>query len=1074
MKKKIILKTVLSSIGILSATIPFALNIPNQINLLEKNNSKNQADNGVTNSNSILSDDVQDVNQATQNGFVGKTNTSVFSSNFYGELLWYYDLTQSQFLKNEDGTQKSPTNFIVKYNENNNTVAVVGSYQDQNKNDQSFFFQLHADTGLPYFSNEDPSLSEQEKYNSSVIISEKNFNLIKNPSSIIFNGNFATIFNEKVLSDSDNNKPTQINLLTLDAIQLTFDNSFFEGIKKDYVSNVFLGASFLEDGNILVTTGSIDTNSNKLTYVRAFVLTNTLKSIIIRDDRGQLSASRLTLVSVNNSAFLPSGIYSANEVIRDIFITNTSVANISTVTYIFTGTRSVFRTFSYNSSTNILTTSNTTFLSPNNQNESISYLTEDKVNRRIYFTTTTSGKELMYFDVANNYSLQTLSSDTKYSGAKISSFLPSTDASQLLINKIDGNIQKVYGYQTNIGGNTQGEISIFIPEISDYTVTAKAEGLYNNLPSDVTEEQAKKVLKITNYASSDYSTELVPNTLVANNDAGTISFDLNLSINQWWDKKHPKMFVSKRSINLTGLPTVSSQKFQLVTNASIDATKYEEVYKLQQNIYLSELTKQNIFDYFISYGSGLSFTVNDISLNEENSTKQIQAKTNNNTGVLTISYNITTNSDKISLNSEYKIGEKTWQFNKKLDNYKQLQLSNVLINNLKSSKYSGDVSLDDLVSSVDFAISGTGYSTDIKNWQWEPTYQIGSTEWINQQLKGELSGTLKYVRTESDPSSNLVPDSYFTLNINQDGFKQLRSFIFGDNLSTDITPISFNQTLADNLTVTSNKQEATNNLKEIITQTTSTTNSWVSSNQIEYSINEFKSTNTQLVVNINISPIAQTNISIGNMSNITLNNNWVQELMKISPNLFNQMEITLNISVATYSWNIAKANESSVISMNDINSPQLNTYSKKLPSDFVKAMSSSPDDFQKITNLLNQSNDLNYKKQSFLQITGSSSNSGDFIIQSIQLTPNDETGTITANYTLVYPNLNNVSKVASVTISGFLSVWDIIIFWIMIIIAIAIICVIIWLSVSYIKKNYKKKRIWSTHNFIKNFKKVKN
>ncbi|MDE5553302.1 MAG: hypothetical protein K2I67_02030, partial [Malacoplasma sp.] len=996
-KNKIILKSIFSTIGLVSISIPFALTNKNEI-YFSNNSIKNQADAEYLN-NKVLSDDVQDVNQTTQNGFIGKTTSTVFSSNFYGELLWSYDLTTSKFLLNSDGTQKSINNFIVKYNANNNTVAVAGNYSKNNNDNQSFFFQLYADTGLPYFSNESPNLSEQEKYDESVITSEKNLNLIKNPSTIIFDGNYATIFNESVLSEAENNKPSQINVLTLDVIQLTFDDSFFTGIKTDYTSDVFLGASFLDDGNILVTTGDIDSQTQKLRHVRAFVLTNTLKSIIITDSNGNRTSSRLTLVdNVSNSSFLPSNTYSSNEVIRDILITD-SGSNTSKITYIFIGKKSVFRSISYNKSTYVLTTLNTSNLT--NQGGSISYLTEDKVNKKIYYTTTTVGKELMGFDVSN-YSFETLSSDQSFSGAKIASFLPTSTSSQLIINKNNGNQQEIYGFQTSIGGNAKGKVEIKVPQINDYVETAKENGLYNKLPSDITADDATKVLKIKNYNSNDYTVSLLQNTLIQNDDTGFVSFALNLSINQWWDKAHPGNFESTRNISLTGLPSISSQKFQLVTNASIDSSKYAKVYELQQNIYLSSLTKQDILDYFISYGNGLKFSESDISLNGDNSSAQIKAAIDNNSGILTISYEISANQNKTSLNEEYKSGTKTWQFNKRLDNYKKLQLSNVLIDSLKYGKYAGDVSLDDLVSSIDFVISGTGYSTNISNWKWTPTYPIGSSDWINQQLNGVLSGTLQYIRSSEDPPALLVPDSNFTLEINQAGFRKLSLFILGDDVNN--RPISFNQTLADSLTVTSNKQEAISNLKEIITQTVSTTNSWVPSNQISYSVDEFNSTNTELFVNINIAQNAETNISIGDMSNIKLDNNWIQELKKISSNLFEPIKIKLNISIATYSWNIAKANETSTITMDDINSKQLNTYRHKLPSAFVNDVSSNSDNFQKITNLLNQSNDLNYKKYYSLQKTDSSNDIGDFIIQSIQLTPNDETGTITANYTLIYPN----------------------------------------------------------------------
>ncbi|MBD5446059.1 MAG: hypothetical protein HDR31_01935 [Mycoplasma sp.] len=1079
MKNKQLIKGILGITGAISICIPFAIQKDiftlNQVSSFLNTYQTTQANN-----NSILSDDVQDINQATQNGFIGKTTNTVFSSNFYGENLWTYDLTNSKFLVNSDGTQKNVKNFFVKYNSNNETVAVIGSYTDKNNFSQSFFFQLHASTGLPYFSNESPSLSEQEKYSSSIITSENNQNLIKNPTTVIFDNDYATIFNENVLSDPNNNKPVQINVLTLDTIQLSFDSSFLNGIKISYTSNIFLGATILADGNILVTTGAVD-SSNKISYIRVFLLDSTLKSIFATASNGQVEPSRLTLVSSSspNSGYIQGGIYEQNQVLRDIVVTGTSDANLSKITFTFVGKSSVFRQFSYNKTTHILTLSGTKYLS-DADGSAISYLTKDTANKKIYYTTTTTNKTLMAYDVENN-TISTLSADEKFSGAKLSSFLTSTSSSQIVLNKAVDGKQVFYGFQLNVGGNSQGIIEIKIPQIENYKTIAQANNLYNEMPQDVTEQQAINVLKLSNYNANEYSVSLKSGTLFGDNNLGTLKFTLNLSIAQWWNKVANKQFVIEKEILLDGFPTTELQKFELVTNASINATKYNEVYQLQQSIYLSDLTKQNVLDYFINYGSNIKLTTSDISLNNDIQDAQIKVSTNNQTGLLTIDYNIKDNENKSSLLDSYKTGSATWQFNKKLDNYKQLVLNNVLFSNYKSTKYPGDVTLDDLITLIDFSLSGTGYSTDVNRWEWIPTNPVGSQEWVEEQLEGILTGTLKYIRSSDEPSSDIIPDSNLELKIDSSigyGFKQLKSFILGDlNSSGEYdNQITINQSLADSLTATSNKKETIENLKEILNQTLLVKNSWISIDNLVYSIDESKSTDVRLYVNVSIPNNAKTNISFNDSGIINLNKSWVNSLEKLSPKIFSNYEFVFNMSVATFSWNIAKANFGSEITINDINSKELNKYHQKLPSTLVNDLSSNFHDFQKITNLLNLSNSVSIETESNKSLQGNLKNSdnGSFIVQSIQLTPNDEIGTITASYTLVYPNLNNVSKVASITIKGFLSVWDIIIFWIIIVVVIAIICISIWLIVSYAKKNHKKKRIWSTHDFVKNFKKAKN
>lgn len=1081
MKKRTLIKSALSGLGLLAVATPLVVGNINNVSNYIQTSITNQSDSKLSN-NTILSDDIQAVNQSTQTGFIGKTDSTVFSSNFYGENLWTYDLTTSKFLLNDDGSYKKVTNFLIKYDETSNVVAVVGSYTSKTGSTESFYFQLKADSGEPYFSNEDPSLTDEQKHLESVITSEKDSKLTKNPSSILFNQGYANIFNENTLKSPANNKPTQISVTTLNTTQLSFDETFLNNITSDGITtDVFLGVSVLPNGYLLASTGNVNA-SGTLDFIRMFLLDSTLKTV----NYSSGGASRITILDKNKPGIsVPDGVYKPEQYIRELIVCKEST-NTYNIVVPFVGSGSVpsrIVNITYTLSTNVMAQNPNannwiTSLDVNTYGQ-ISHITKDETNKKLYFTTTkTTDNTLVEYDIATR-TFKKLSDDPKYSNARISSFLTSTNTSQVVLNKTENGQQLLYGYQMAIGGNTQGEVAINIPEIKDFNQVAKEKNLVNKMPGDIDPTEAESLLEISNYNTSDYSAKL-KGSLVPSNENGTLSYSLDVSIKQWWDKAHPSDFTSTRGVNLTGFISNETQKFQLVTNSTINAEKYKKVAELQNSIFLSDIKKSDILNYFIDYGSGLSFTENDISLNGDNANAQIKAVANNQTGELTISYEITENKDKTSLLNGYKTGTQTFEFTKNLNNYKQLQLNRNVFSGFFYNKYAADIVVDDLISSMDWTASGNGYDTDVSKWKWTYDSEVNSLAWVEDQLSGRLAGTLTYLPSSNEPTT--VPGNY-QLKVEETGFKSLSDYINGSMNSNGKynDAIIFNEALANSLTLVSSKQDILDDIDNIVKQTMSTNNNWVSSDQLQYSVNLGASADNTVVVDVSIPKNAKTNIEFTNVSGgaITLNNNWVTGLSKINSDLFNTYSFTFSASETTYSWNVDKANTESSITVADVNSASLSKYGRKLPSTLVDDLSNNPMYFQEMTNLLNETNAISLDSNtSTLQSTTSSTNqnreSKKFIIQDIQLTPNDEVGTLTANYTLVYPEAGNVTKTASVTIAGFLSIWDIILFWIGIIIIIALICIAIWAAIHYIKKNDKKKRIWSTHNYVKNFKKTKN
>lgn len=1052
MKIKKILSPLLISSSLLAVS-PIAVLTTNNIVFNNHYQSVNK-----DNKKSIINDRKNTINTATNNGFINYNNNVIYSYDFFGELLWEYDLNSSMFFKNENSDEYySIVNFDIKYNQDLDTIAVFGNYNKSN-NVYSFFFMLEAKDGNPYFINEDTNLDEVDKHQSSML-SNENSDFISNPSNVIFNGQYATFFNNDILKNDSQNVPVQISLYTYQTNKLSFDSTLFNELKalSYYDSLSLFGVTTLPNNNVLLQVGELENNSVK--NYQVYMVNKSLKSIT--------NNNKIVSIELINSTN-DSKVYDINQLSNELVITSKTTDTYNVVLPIIDDNSS-FKTFEYNSKNNTFTNYSKIIVDSSYKN--IYSLTTDTVNKKIYFSTTNTTSTIGAFDLTTN-AITKISDDSKYSNSNICSFLTSSTSSQFVINKLDNNNQYLYGFQTSIGGNTQGEVEIKIPEIRDYNDVAVQKQLTNIMPEDFTVDNAKSVVEIANYSTNEYNVSIVNDTLIPNNDLGTLEFNVNLNIMQWWDKAHTGYYQYLKSVKLDNLCSNNTNKFLLVTNSSVDETKYQKVNSFILNSFVDTITKQDILDYFISYGKNLSFTVDDISINNDIKDAQIQCTTDKNTGELSISYNIDANKDKTSLINDYKSGSFKFEFNKKISDYNQLTIDNNKLDQYKNTNYSVDLTVKDLVESIDFDTSGFGYSSNSNKYKWTYKYEVNSIEWINNLLEGRLEGTLEYIRDSSDPDNNSLSSDITKVDINQTGFKRLDEYIFGVKDSNNNFPstFTFNQSLADSLTVTSNKDDAIILMKEIINQTVKTNNNWISPDQLQYTINNDLSNDNELYVDLYIAKNCLTNLSFNDLPSVSLNENWINALEKINPNLFDKFQIKFKVSVATYKWNIDKLNNNTdEISIGETNNDYLSSFKNSLPSKLVSSFDNKDELlFQELTNLLDTSNMIDNTKDS------TNNDLNQFKIQNIQLTPNDSNGSLRVSYTLVYPNLNNVSKVATVNINGFLSTTTIIIFWVIIIAIIGLITVGIFIWVAHIKKKKKKYKVWSTYKYNKKYNRLNN
>lgn len=1112
------LKTILSSFGLLSLTIPFSIAVNQNVSM---NLSSLNAD--TTDLDNQYIDDVQEINRNTQNGILYKTNSSITLKDFFSSDIWTYDLSTSKFLLNEDGSYKKVTSFFTKYNSYMNTIVVVGNYLNDNNETHSFIFQINESDGTPYFINNSPNLSETEKCQRSIITSEKQTLLTKNVSiaQIKSKGNdastvFLHLFNDDIIKNPDDNKPCRINLRTYAIIEMSFDSKFFEQINDGtYNPTTLLTVKVLPNWSFFVLTCQLNDNGT-IKMMRSFIVNDTLNT----ETQTNGSAMKYDLISDQINNTYVDKLY-PNQLIKEapvVSVTPNPTANNACVIYLpFIGNGvNMWTALYYSQNPNDLKHSTWDFETTSKLGK-ISHITWDEINKQFYFSmiegsNTNSSDEnnknvsLYKYDLYSAKAIstsgdqgawgtiQSLSKDSKFYDAQLTSFLPTQNNSQLYINKFENNTQNIYGYKITMNNGTYvsgQEETITKPIIKDFDEVANSKNLKNKLPQDLTDDELKSVLEIQNYNQSDYSVELVADTVNASNDKGTVNYSLNVSIKKWWDQSSSDKYNLTYDVNLTGLLTNDKLRFELVTNDWIDLQKYNKIQELRKTIFLegktNSLTKQDILNYFISYGNGLTFTTSDISLNGDIQDAQIKATTNVNTGVLRIEYEIKNNQDKTSLSSSYKSGSYEWTFDKKLNDWNQIVIDSNKFDNLKQSKYPSEITLKDLVDAIDFSTSGLGYSNDLSKWEWIPKYNESSQEYVDNQLNGILEGTLNYKRDINDPDeSSLSADkSKITISSNTNvsngnhyggGFKKLDQYIFDydeNNLIINQSAIKYDEQLAKTIASAYEKDEAINNLDYIVEQIAYTKNNWINSKDIKYEINQ-KTSNDLLVIDLYIPNDVQMNLPIVSSNQLTLNSYWVQSLKNKNANFFDKQTVELEISKAKFNWTIQNLDTTnSVIKLSDLKNSSLNNYKRKLPSVLVSDMKSSNNiEFQKMSNLLDLSN-VSTTDVNFGSYNTNGDNQDSFVVDSIRLIPNDNTGELTAYYTLVYPNLNNISKVAEITIKGFDSNNTTMWIWIGVIIGVMLLTISILITVFHLRTRHKKDKVWSTKEYSKFLKKTK-
>ena len=1069
------------SIGIVNNSSINSNEVTTQLNNFS--NSKNIKESSYP----ILSNNKLDVKQSTKYGFLSYDSGTIYLTSFLGDLVWSFDIAKSGFFANNALSGATISSLSLGYSNTNNIIGVLGQISNgTNFNGiSSFYFQLNMDDGTPYFPNKDSTISEEEKYKLYFLTNKSGLDSNANKVSMDDNG-IVFIFNDKstLNQQNSNNKNGTISILdfrNLSISHVAIDNQLITSNGNYLLKSI----TNIENGVYSLITVDSSTNPKKIQM--------------------NLINSSFTLIENSSSnVYTINGSIDLSNVVWNPGIFNNSNRTKNLILPII-GANAKLIDFTYGNKT-------LTNVSALDINQTVDFIDYDENNNGIYFTNSNGLNKYSLLNKNNNI----ISNDEHAKSSKISIFNVEDSTSSLsnLVLVKDGNIKGLKDI-SSINGWTQTLINVDKLVITNFKEKALELKFNEKLAADLTNENVKSLLNITNLQSANYDVELVQlngekyvdsnsKHFVIDNINGTIDFRFKLNINSWWSSstKYSRLLPAS---NLDIFRKYDDMLFQLVTISSINKEKYEKQQEILSAKYATDITQEEILSYFINQGNGVGINTSDINIykvNENNeqigskdSTKQINVKEDINTGIITIEYIIKKNEGSSSIGESNIRGSAEFKTTKKLDDYKQISAETSKLLFLKKEKSVLDITSADLINVLSLS---NGYSQKVNQWSWKQKNVNYSKEWIDDIVNGNLNGTLSYIKDNNVPDKVLdshLSVSFSSTNYGQTNVENGTGFLTladklgkfeGENLSNPFFEVD--TALANSWSVTKNKEEISQEFGKEISKFVKTKNPWIDVTKLSWTIDESKSTNNNVHIVIQLQPNTGTNIQLSDGSNLVLTQDWVDALKanENSAKLFEPIEIDLGASLAVFEWkNDIGGNKTFSSASTKQANLGVNKLSVVLPSEYVDRYEKQDGigylDFQEKTQLLKLPEGSYIGTPSTVianstvvlnNWTTRESDLSQFIVTNIDLVPDDENGIVTASYTLYYPKLNTY-RVASLSLRGFTSINDIIAFWMVIAVLVAIILFSAWLAAHIIKKEKKKNTVFSTKEFYKNFKKVK-
>lgn len=1071
--------------------------IPNNNNSLIPNNTKTIKNDDTANiSNMDIRSSASSAysDSSANNGyFIYDNQTSDINYiSYFGNLSWTYNVVNSPFITNNIGsiTASQITYLKMKFISQRNRIAVYGI-----ANGISFLFQLNTD-GTEYFVN--GSQSDSVKYTNSFLSSQNNDGMVANvlqlsilndltaislPSDKI--GNSTQINTYRIDLDSYNFTPITISLdgytpwsssgqNTPNVLDNTYSPNQFIGIQNftnsSFVllisvtssssSNVYFSAirldfnfTYMPYANAKVNSWLIGTNSDPTDYPDVFNIKRTKTSYgnYICVLTYQITPLESQVKTGYNTYFVSE----SNGTIRVLAYSNwrsnvmKSLQNSNVCAY----------DLLFNPYTNSVFIVSWAITSDGYYRFFVSLLDLDgNSGGGSYFSSgntvyITAQKDYVISN-ANYYEFVFLPIlDSSITNPWDMSYLVSFYAWDSSKNQISTGYTKVWSMLME-NGTGQSVNPFTITELTDPQQAVDGYAPFRTtLPEDVTQDELNNLIYLHSVDNTDriYNSQLLINSnspLTYDNNEGTLSGTVKLQLTKWWIGGSQTYETYSINLNLSNFATISSLSFELVVSNGVDSSKWNNITNLKATKFPSEVTKDDILNYFVVMGSAINITTDNISFDDNTVTNPlITVKSDDDNGTLDISYDLSSVSSA-SMTSSNLSGEYVFTGFKKGQAFSQVTLNSIAYAKLMQTKLPFQVTKQDIINCLSLS---SGYSTNPDDWQWTPTHVQGTQDFINDQISGTLYGQIKYLKT-SDFGSLSVPESTYTLNLdntNSTGFMNIISY-----LSNSVT---FNQMTANSLAGSMNQTQVNNYYLKVIQQSMTITNNWFDPINLSYTINQSLSTSNLIVATINIPQ--SLNVTI-NGSPLTFDSTWISSLLAKSSTIFGPQQVSFSYGYIDYSWNYQISNQDASYSIQNLLSMQNTQIQNEfkdidytLPSDFIKKFYDSDNrnfnKFQDTFNLLNPSSVNNPSSIYYFQI------------DSVQLVAYNSDGSITANYVINYPNvgnsLNNGTKVfPSIKITGFKKrvsntfIWVVPLIMILILIIIAI---IITVSIRRIKRD---------------------
>lgn len=1138
--------SILASSIIFSGTV--AMFNSDKVFFTEKNLSHKQSFNSAVNeenldANSIsFEQDTYQTNTTTPYGIlkIDSTSKTLYSISFFGNIGWKYSLSQSKFIKRIN-SNPSITSVYAYYVSDIDRIVVYGI-----ANSKSFLFQLNAIDGSEYYVN-----NEEQNVVGSSLIQDFDTSMISDLDAISIMADNTIVLLPKEIPSSKKIQTYKINLKSYIASPLNIDLSTFDGkgtettetqnedTKKNYSYKNILGYFEAFDKNYLILKAVEGETQLKDGKRKVGILVIGMDDSLKYNSESTFYSFSTTNETTNDSVFNKSYYGYVNVRTLDSETLYFVMKEMPQYQSLSSSNVAIIKFSKDKKSIQINSVNRQLKDSDLSQKGIISdiYYEKNNVYTLVRNSDTSDQKSYGFFNVTNGSSITNLNYPIK-----IDDSTSSATSYCLSIRVIPGydygvgktNMPFVYSYvgvdgSSNFVSSKVGSLRInsnstaSTSSSASYTVEVKDEysptqiSSYQNLnqkyshylPQDITLEILSEYI----YAHKpSQTTKLFDSKLTLDNHGylnpdnskGTLNGLVYLNLTKWWisDPKTTNISATNNiekipiTINISGLATNAGLQFSLVLNANVNSNKYAKILEYQKTKYPSQITKQDILNYFIEKGTNLNITEDNIKFVREGnvydsktsvSTKEIVENNDNSENIVLI---VTTNDDDGTIKIDYdlekisspsalnKTGSGSFTNFLQLNTWQKLSWNETKLINLKKSKMIFQITKEDLIGCLNLSSS---YKKDESYWKWTWTNDetTNKSQYIQDNINGDLNLTLEYDRDKGQTPTNVSQD-YTKITISKNdkgaGFIPLITSLG----TTNSKSVIYSEEKATQLGSAFSFVEAEKNAREIFKQSITFYNNWTTIDSLSFVNPKIINNELMFTPEFNTEKIV-TNFKDYNGNNLILDKDWISAISNKS-NVFKfTNDFSFKFNQIKFEWNYNIPTIDNQFNINDIiigDSSKLNSSDLKYFSNLTAST---------FTNLYKDSNNnyLSFQdKFDLLKIDKnlSESNINYFVIKNIQLVPNDENGTVLVQYEINYPNIVSNSPdgqrvFPSITLTGFKTNASQLHQYIILILIIAIIIVLIGLSFgvyilvdkrknAIIKQEYRKKQNYKKVSLI--------